>query len=618
MPHTSTILSPASDFFAKVVLQNVSDIVITTDLDFVVQSWNGVAEEFYGIPATAAIGKKMGSLVQFRFFGTSAAQAITELHTHKIWRGEVSFTNARGEVFYFLQTVKFIINEAGVEVGVLATGRNVSQQKGTEETLQKSELFYRGMIAHSLDLMLLVAADGTISFCTPSLKNLLGYEPEELIGTNAFQHVHPDDLPLAQASFKREVEESPEIKFILVRLLKKDGKPLWCNVRGHNLLSVPAVASVVLYIHDETPRRNATEALKESEQRFRTLIRDLQIGVLLQNAEGLITMTNHAMCRLFDVTEQEILGGKIWELFTDVIHEDGALFVQSERPSFKAFQTRQLVKDVVMGVWHPARGERIWIMISADPIVDEHENLVHIVCSFTDITERKKLEQKSLQQQVAYQRQLAQATIDGQEKERLEIGKDLHDNIGQQLTTVKLLLDLAKSSATSETADLISTAIRSVSGVIDEIRTMSRALVPHTLKDLGFIDSVNELIRSLHHTRMVAVKFDYAGFNEEALPENKQLGLYRIIQEQLNNIIKHSSASDAHIMLRCTLDEVTLQITDNGMGFEPDKVKKGLGLKNITNRAEFFGGRAEITTAPGEGCGVKIFLPHLHEPVVCG
>ena len=596
--------------YERVVLENVSDIIVITDLDFYVQSWNPVAEYYYDIPGTAAIGICMSDLVEFSYLHTTLEQAFADLQKYKIWQGEVSFINKKGETFYFFQTVKYAVNDAGEEIGILAVGRNITEKKHAEQKLLESEKFYRALIADSLDTTLLMDANGIITFVSPSVKGLLGYEIEEVVGTNGFEYVHPEDSAGAFQSFEKEVEEQSEIKFIVIRLLKKTGEWLWCMARGHNLLSNPYIKSIAIYIHDDTPRKQANDALKESEKRFRTMVRDLRLGVLLQDAEGNITMTNNVMADLFELTEEEIIGGKIWEIYSDVIHEDGSRFLQNERPSFKAMQTRQLVKDVVMGVWHKGRKERIWIMISADPMLDTAGNLLNIVCSFTDITERKKLEKKSFAEKIAYQRQVAQATIDGQEKERLEMGKELHDNIGQQLTTIKLLLDLAKTTANTDTEEMLNTALRGVSDVINEVRSISRSLVPPTLKDLGFIDSLNDLIDSLRAVQPVTIELDYFQFDEDQLPENKKLALFRIVQEQLNNIIKHAGAKNIWINLTYEADHVRLQIEDDGAGFDLAKIRKGLGLINIINRAELFGGRVDIMTSPGKGCKIKVWIPN--------
>lgn len=604
--------------YEDLVLQNISEVIVITDLLFQVQSWNKAAEKFYGISSAEAMGKRMKDLVQFTFHGTTLEEATNELQQKGCWRGKISFTNLHDETHYFLQTVKFISDNNGTAVGVMALGHDITGKQIAEDSLAKSEQFYRALTADGLDLTMLLKANGEIVFATPSVNRILGYTEPEVLHTNAFSYIHPEDLRLTVQSFEKEVEQAPEVKFIVVRLRRKSGEWLWCMVRGHNLLDNPSINAIAVYIHDDTPRIKATEALKESEKRFRTLIRDLQIGVLLQDTNGRIKMTNHQMCKLFDVSEEEILGGKIWELYTNVIHEDGRQFLQEERPSYKAAKTKRLVKDVVMGVWHMKRKERIWIMISADPILDEAGNVVHVSCSFTDITERKKLERKSFAEKIAHQRQLTQATIDGQERERLEMGKELHDNIGQQLTTVKLFLDMAKTTADSKTLNMVTQALRGITEVINEVRSISHSLVPPTLMDLGFIDSVNELIESIHTTQSLRIELDYFEFDEDRLPENKKLALYRIIQEQLNNIIKHARASRVSIILRLTDSNILLQVKDDGAGFDIRKVKRGMGITNIHNRAELFGGNLLLTSTPGKGCQIDVCLPHCGNFVTFG
>ena len=111
---------------------------------------------------------------------------------------------------------------------------------------------------------------------------------------------------------------------------------------------------------------------------------------------------------------------------------------------------------------------------------------------------------------------------------------------------------------------------------------------------------------------------DYFEFDEDSLPANKKLALYRIIQEQLNNIIKHAKASRVSVILRQTASNVLLQIKDDGAVFDMKKVKRGMGITNIHNRAELFGGTMLLASAPGEGCQIDVCLPHTGELVTFG
>ncbi|MFL5773656.1 MAG: PAS domain-containing protein, partial [Flavisolibacter sp.] len=328
-----------------------------------------------------------------------------------------------------------------------------------------------------------------------------------------------------------------------------------------------------------------------------------------QDSEGRNMLCNDAFATLFGTSKDEILGKEIQDLALDPVHEDGRRFSQEERPTYKAINTKQPARDVVMGIIRPNVEHRVWMLINADPVLDESGNILHIICCVKDITERKKMEEDQMIKQMQHQRQLTQASIDAQEKERKEIGKELHDNIGQQLTTIKLFLDIAKSTADDSTNEMVSMALKGISDVINDIRDMSRSLVPSTLKDLGLVESIDELVESFTITQMINISFLHSGFNEKLLHDNQKLALFRIIQEQLNNIVKHAMAQRAEIRLGNHDQLVTLEISDDGSGFDVEKTRKGLGFMNIRNRAELLDGLSEIISSPGKGCVLKVVLP---------
>ena len=367
---------------------------------------------------------------------------------------------------------------------------------------------------------------------------------------------------------------------------------------------------MVIYLHDDTQRKQANDALRESEKRFRTLIRDLQLGVVLLNAEGHIVIYNKAIAQMLGIEEEKLVGCKMTQIVLHAVHENGLPYTIDEMPLPRIRKTKQPVNNLVMGVDNANSKERSWLLVNAEPVLDEQGNIIHIIFSVNDITERKKLEQKLIREKVNQQKLLTQATIDGQEKERKEIGKELHDNIGQQLTTTKLFLDLAKTTADDTTNEMISLALKGISDVINETRRMSRALVPPTLGDLGLIDSINDLVDSISRAQYIKIEFDYFECNEDFISDNKKLMLFRIIQEQLNNIVKHAEAHHVTVTLSDKETHLLLEVKDDGKGFELSKVRRGLGLTNIKNRAELFGGREEIISAPGQGCTLRVYTPY--------
>jgi PAS domain S-box-containing protein len=596
----------AGEIFHSAILQNIQDVVITTSRDLTIRTWNSKAEEAFGFSETTAAGKHFNELVNIRFTSFSLDKLFSALYEKGCWKGEIACTNKNGGSSCFLFTISKMLSEDGIETGLILTGKDFSEEKQQHENILQSEKFYRGLVSDSLDGILLLDINGIVTYASPSTKMILGFDPEEAIGTSGFHFVHADDRQLAFESFQNEREEHSIVKYIVIRLLKKTGEWLWCMCRAHNLLANPSVNGIVIYFHDDTLRKNATEALRQSEQRFRNLLSELQVGILLQDAEGTITMSNAAMFKLLACSEDELVGNKIWEVFPDVIREDLSHFNHDDRPSFASLISKKPVSDVVMGVRHPKTGKYVWLLVNAHPIVDNEGTLYTVICSFTDITERKKLEQKLFSEQLGHQRLLTQATIDSQEKERGEIGKELHDNIGQRLTTIKLFLDLARATADDSTGEMITLSQRNISDVINEIRNLCRALIPSSLGDLGLVECVNDLIQTVLRAQRLQIRFQHAQFDESLMPESQKLMVFRIIQEQLNNIVKHAEATHVNISLVNDQGHLVLEVTDDGKGFDTATIKRGLGLTNMKNRAELLGGNFSLFSSPGKGTSVHV------------
>jgi signal transduction histidine kinase len=209
------------------------------------------------------------------------------------------------------------------------------------------------------------------------------------------------------------------------------------------------------------------------------------------------------------------------------------------------------------------------------------------------------------------QKLIAQAMVDAQEKERAEIGKELHDNINQILSTTKLYLELAKNDP-GQRISLINRSAGNIHHAIHEIRNISRSLVPASIGDLGLQDSIADLVESIRTTRTIHVEFYPVGQFDEIISDKTKLMLFRIIQEQVNNVLKHSGARN--LIIELVLEEsdhsIELNITDDGKGFTPASTgKKGLGLSNITSRANLFGGKVTILSEPGNGCKLRVQIP---------
>ncbi|RYY96790.1 MAG: PAS domain S-box protein, partial [Chitinophagaceae bacterium] len=518
------------------ILDQVDELIVVTDLANRVRYLNAAAARSFGVEEDVAQGRSLPELMDISHNGGSFEGIRAQLETSGTGQGALVLNDGAGtRLFTF--SLRYLPGPAGPS-GLLLMGRLSTRERSLPQDPRHKERFYHGLINDSLDGILVIDPTGLITFASPSIHRVLGHSAGEVLGRNAFEYVHPDDHAKTFDAFEKEVALAPEIKFVEVRVRNKNGNWTWCMVRGNNLMANPDVRGIVVYFQDDTLRLEASVALRESEARFRMLIANMHQGVLLHDATGRVLLGNEAVVELLgdvpDTAEAIVLG----ESGQDLINESGARFRLEDLPVPTVLRTGAPVRNVVIGYRYPGTGARRWLLANSAPVHNEEGAIAHVITSLTDISERKGLEAQLLAGQFAHQRQLTQATIDSSERERAAIGKELHDNIGQQLTTIKLYLDLARATADEETAEMVALATRNVSDVINEIRGLCRALIPSTLGDIGLVESVNDLIYAFTRTRHIAIRFRVDAFDEELVPESQKLMLFRILQEQLNNIVK--------------------------------------------------------------------------------
>ncbi len=238
-----------------------------------------------------------------------------------------------------------------------------------------------------------------------------------------------------------------------------------------------------------------------------------------------------------------------------------------------------------------------------------------LLISFYLIYNRYRLKQKAAMQQalLAQQEIRSKAVLEAEETERQRIAKDLHDGLGQMLSAVKLNLSSLESKLIAiEPAQqqLIQHAISLVDDSVKEVRTISHNMMPNMLIKKGLVNAVREFIDKLSGTS-IKIDLEISGLNER-LDTSLETILYRTLQEIINNVIKHSGASHVTIQLLRFENEVTLMVEDNGKGFDVTSTmagEKGIGLKNIISRVQFFKGEANFDSRIGKGTTVTIEIP---------
>lgn len=218
-------------------------------------------------------------------------------------------------------------------------------------------------------------------------------------------------------------------------------------------------------------------------------------------------------------------------------------------------------------------------------------------------------------QDVTYQKEedmrIDRAIIRAQEEERKQIGMELHDNVNQLLSASLLYLSMADGAAQNSISfyDIVKNSRHNINEAIADIRRLSHQLAPATYEHIAVNEIFESLINSVKAARGFDIALEVKGFENKKIQTDIQLNLYRVLQEQLNNIVKYSKAKKVDVQLTCVDNKARLFIADDGIGFDPAAVKNGIGLENIRRRTKLFNGHVEISSAPGKGCKVLVELP---------
>jgi len=261
-----------------------------------------------------------------------------------------------------------------------------------------------------------------------------------------------------------------------------------------------------------------------------------------------------------------------------------------------------------------ADGDYAYVHDRGHIIYDREEKACRMIGATQDISARKLAEIKLLeserklsQERIDRQLEITIAVLTAQETERSDIGKELHDNLNQILGAAKLYIEMAKWDEENREMCLEKSSGYIVD-VIGQIRMISKALTSPDMNVFGLFDRIKILLNDLSAIDPIKIEFQHEDIADDDLDQRLQLDIFRIIQEQLNNILKHASATRAIIHLTKVAHEITLLISDNGNGSDMLREKPGVGIINIKSRAELHHGTVMINSKPGEGYELRVVL----------
>lgn len=365
------------------------------------------------------------------------------------------------------------------------------------------------------------------------------------------------------------------------------------------------------------------EALRESESHLAGLVESLPVAVGMADKDGKLILSNKEMQRFLPrgiIPSRDNECGWRWEAW----YPDGRPVEKRNFPGSKALRGERVVPGLEM-LHTNDDGTKVWTRVSSVPVKNEKDGITRIILTITDIHElissRKQLKafnesleklveertQELLRLKLEQQREILNAILITQEKERERIGEGLHNGIGQLLYAAAMKLELVKNCEEKDAALL--TEVRKVLGdAINDVRSLSFQLIPSVLRDFGLPSAISAMINRLTSPKS-EIKLESDGFDER-LSDEIEFSVYRIIQELLNNCIKHSDATEINVKLRLLSGAFLVEVSDNGKGFESGQLnmQKGIGLQSISNRVKLLQANMEISSFPNKGTVIKILI----------
>lgn len=480
------------------------------------------------------------------------------------------------------------------------TQRNITQLKTTESELIQRENHLKAIVNADPECIKLLSREGAILEMNPAgLQMLCAADLAQVVGKKGVDLVLPEYKEL----FLRSIEEvfkgnSWKLEF---EILDFEGQKHSMESNCVPLKNGEGEINEMLCVtRDVTERNIAQDRLKASEERYRYLFNNNPSCIFIWDIDTLeILEANETAETLYGYSKEEFLQLSFPQLcgegeadgFVAFTNSAGEVCINKETRS-----TRHITKT----------GNHIIMEIASHLIMYEGKQAV--LALGNDITEKYQLETSLNEERKLRQQQITEAVITGQEKERTELGEELHDNINQILASTKLYIECALKDQLPR-KDLIAESKVLVEKAMTEIRNLSKSLLPPSLGEVGLMQALHEMVENIKQVNNLNITLHSHISDENHICTKLKLTIFRIVQEQLNNIIKHADAENVSISIDMIDKEIELLIKDDGLGFNTSLKRNGVGLRNISSRAEVNNGKVSIKSNPGEGCELLVKFP---------
>jgi PAS domain S-box-containing protein len=585
-----TALNPNQDPFH--LLDHISDGLIFVDHDWIVQYCNAEAENILKVTKMKMKGESFWKC----FPGFNDQKFSSRFHRALKLQQAFQF-----EEYYQPLQLWVEVGLHPLQNGLSIYFKNINFQKQQEYRLQEMNERYNrimGFISEAIWEWDMGAA--TAAWHGDNLAKLLDYDEPDRGSVNFWEkNVHPDDIERVKQHFQAAVQGKQNYYSQQYRLKKKNGDFIYVRDRAQIIRNGKGHCIKVIGVTDDiTVQKLYESALIEGKESYRLLFDQAPLPQWIYDLKTLRFLdVNAAAIEKYGYSYKEFLEMTLFDIRP-----------QEDCPKvLEAVKSREQEGVVHQGIWTHIKknGERISVEISLTSL--HYNGQKAQLSTINDVTEKLSFQEQLANERLLRQKSILKAVIEAQEKERTELGMELHDNVNQIITTAKLYIENSRLNP-GQREESTQKAMELLGLAINEIRKLSKGLVTPGIHGSDFTEALTEMIRYYQDLNLFCI--DYISEPTiDCLQGEIKLTLYRIIQEQLNNIVKYAKASRVKVHILFKDGGFLIRVEDNGIGFNTDQKKSGLGLGNIKNRAELFDGKFKIISAAGKGCTMEVEFP---------
>jgi|GEM_PF-882184 len=514
---------------------------------------------------------------------------------------------------------------AGLENSNKKLTTEISQRSQAEQALRESRDYLKTLTNSLPDAVFSITfPERVIEWANDTFK-VLGYEPDDCIGkTTEFLYPSKKEFLAIGDKIALAMAENKNVFHTEALLKNKNGDVFPADITLSFFKEKDDVASITAIVRDISDRKKSEEVLKESEEKFRSLVEQSPLSIQIFNADGHILQVNEAWKQLWGLSEA--LLPEILEKY-NILEDEEARKLGVLPLIEKAFNGESVILPVIeydasitmenLKI-RGAGGDKPWIQMRLYPIKNSKGEVVNVIGVEEDITSRKQSEIEILEYQQRLKAMASQLTL-AEEKERQAIAADLHDHVGHSLALARMQLnsitkaksELEKNILVKDVSNILLAALRDTRNLISELSSPS-------MKELGLGAAVSEYLEgqiAKRHGLKTEFVDDIDDAHKKTLDENTRALLFRSVRELLVNVVKHARAKEVRVHFSEVAGVMKISIGDDGVGFVPGAEKRpkgptgGFGLFSIQERMVNMGGSFDIQSEPGQGTRVELTVP---------